>query len=185
MIARTLLISAFCATTLAAAETVVELDPARTKVEWVLGDVLHTVKGTFRLKSGALHFDPATGKASGEIVIDATSGESGSGARDSRMHKNVLESAKYPEISFAPDRIAGAAASGNAEIQAHGSFKIHGAAHEMTIPVKAAMGASEATIDASFAVPYVAWGMKNPSTLFLRVHDKVEITIHGVAKIKQ
>jgi polyisoprenoid-binding protein YceI len=185
MVARTLLISAFCAASLVAAETVVELDPARTKVEWVLGAALHTVKGTFRLKSGAVRFDPATGKATGEIVIDAASGESGSGARDSRMHKNVLESARYPEIAFAPDLVTGTAASGNAQVQAHGSLTIHGASHEITIPVKATMGAGEATFDASFAVPYVAWGMKNPSTLFLRVHDKVDITIHGEAKIKQ
>jgi hypothetical protein len=28
----------------------------------------------------------------------------------------------------------------------------------------------------------VQWGMKNPSTLFLRVSDKVEISIHTVAR---
>jgi hypothetical protein len=31
-------------------------------------------------------------------------------------------------------------------------------------------------------VPYVQWGMKNPSTLFLRVSNKVEISIHTVAR---
>ena len=88
-------------------ELSVHLDPASTKIEWTLGDVLHTVKGTFKLKRGDLTFDPSTGKAAGALVVDATSGESGSGARDGRMHRNVLESGKYPEITFVPDRVIG------------------------------------------------------------------------------
>ena len=58
----------------------------------------------FKLKHGALQLDPA-GKISGEIVVDATSGDSGSGMRDRKMHKEVLESERYPEISFRPDRV--------------------------------------------------------------------------------
>ena len=34
-----------------------------------------------------------------------------------------------------------------------------------------------------FTLPYVKWGMKNPSTLMLRVNDKVEITIETIAHI--
>src|ERR1700681_1422369 len=52
-------------------ETVI-FDPARTTVDFTLGDVLHTVHGTFRLKSGVIHFDPDGGKASGSVVVDAT-----------------------------------------------------------------------------------------------------------------
>jgi hypothetical protein len=37
---------------------------------------------------------------------------------------------------------------------------------------------------ATFIIPYVKWGMKNPSTLFLRVNDKVEITVRTVAHIE-
>ena len=81
------------------------VDAGQTKVEFSLGGTLHTVHGDFRLKRGTLSFDPQSGKASGELVVDATSGESGSAARDSRMHKNVLESQKYGEVSFVPDRV--------------------------------------------------------------------------------
>jgi len=74
----------------AAQQITVNLDPAQTKIEWTLGDVLHTVHGTFKLKSGSVTFDPKSGDASGEIIVDATSGESGNHARDQKMHKEIL-----------------------------------------------------------------------------------------------
>src|ERR1700730_2135863 len=80
------------AATIPAQETALQIDPDRTKVEFTLGDVLHTVHGTFLLTRGNIRFDTATGKASGELVVDATSGESGSSARDKRMHSNILQS---------------------------------------------------------------------------------------------
>ncbi|MFI5103739.1 MAG: hypothetical protein ACHP79_02340, partial [Terriglobales bacterium] len=48
-----------------------ELDPAQTKVAFTLGDVLHTVHGTFRLKRGTISLDDANGQAGGELVVDA------------------------------------------------------------------------------------------------------------------
>src|SRR5215472_9883492 len=95
------------AATIPGQETAVQADPAQTKVEFTLPSLMHTVHGAFQLKRGDLRFDPAGGKASGELVVDATSGESGSEARDKRMHKSILESARYPEIVFRPDRVNG------------------------------------------------------------------------------
>jgi len=159
-------------------------DTAQTKVEFTLADVLHTVQGTFQLKRGNIHIDAASGAVTGELVVDATSGNSGSGARDRRMHANILESDKYPEIVFAPDRLVGAVPTqGKAALQMHGIFRIHGTGHEITLPVdvEAANGQYSAVLH--FVVPYVQWGMKNPSTLFLRVSDKVNITVKTVAKV--
>ncbi len=68
---------------------------------------MHTVHGTFALKSGTVHFDPETGKASGEIVVYAPSGESGNNSRDKRMHKEILETAKYPDVVFRPTQVEG------------------------------------------------------------------------------
>lgn len=161
------------------------VDPATTKVQWTLGDVLHTVKGTFRLKKGDLWFDPETAKAGGLLVVDATSGESGSGARDGRMHKNVLESAKYPEITFAPDRVDGkVATSGDSEVQLHGTFTIHGAAHEITMKAKTHRDGQKLTATLAFNVPYVKWGMKDPSTFVLKVKDFVEIDVETAGRIR-
>lgn len=161
-----------------------QLDNSATKVEWTLGDVLHTVHGTFKLKRGDIRFDPSTGKASGELVVDATSGESGSGARDGRMHKNVLESAKYPEIKFAPDRVEGnIAMPGDSEVKIHGLFTIHGAAHEITIPAKAHIDQQKLTATMDFPLPYVKWGMKDPSNFLLKVKDTVQIEIHAAGQL--
>ena len=174
---------------LAASETIpaqpraIAIDPAQTKVEFTLGAVLHTVHGNFQLMRGTLTFDPQSGKASGELVVDATSGESGNPSRDKKMHAAILESARYPEITFRPDRVDGKVApQGTSQVQLHGAFAIHGVEHEILLPVTVDAAAGQYNVTATFEVPYVKWGMKNPSTLLLRVNDKVEITIHTVAR---
>lgn len=161
-----------------AQEIALRLDPALSKVEFTLGDVLHTVHGTFKLRSGSIHLDPASGKVSGELVVDAASGDSGSRARDRKMNASVLESDRFPEIVFRPDRVTGKLSpEGKSHIEVHGAFLIHGVEHEMTAPVDVTAEHGEYAATAHFAVPYVKWGMKNPSTLFLRVSQEVEITV--------
>jgi polyisoprenoid-binding protein YceI len=160
------------------------IEPAQTKVEFTLGSLLHTVHGDFQLKRGTLRFDVQSGMASGELVVDATSGESGNAARDKRMHASILESGRYPEITFRPDRVDGKVApEGKSQVQLHGMFAIHGVEHEILLPVTVDAASGQYNVAATFEVPYVKWGMKNPSTLMLRVNDKVEITIQTVAHI--
>jgi polyisoprenoid-binding protein YceI len=167
-----------------AQSTAFQLDPAQTSVKFTLGDVLHTVHGTFHLKHGALQLEPATGKISGEIVVDAKSGESGSGMRDRKMHKEVLESERYPEIAFRPDKIEGAVAiQGKSSVKVHGMFNIHGVDHEIAVPAEIEIAPDHWTATVQFTVPYAKWGMKNPSTLFLRVNDSVEIDLVATGSV--
>jgi polyisoprenoid-binding protein YceI len=172
------------AATLPALRQSLQLDPAETKVEFTLPSLLHTVHGTFALKRGSFQFDPVTGKAAGELVVDATSGNSGSGARDRRMHKEILQSDKFPEIVFRPDRVDGKVLpQGASQVQVHGIFTIHGVDHEMMMPLEVQASEGQYSATGHFSVPYVQWGMKNPSTLMLRVNDTVEITIETVVKV--
>ncbi len=169
----------------AAQETVFEADAGRTSVEITLGATFHTVHGNFRLKSGTIRFDPATSAASGELVVDARSGNTGNPSRDRKMHEEILESRRYPEIRFTVQQVGGTvAAEGASQVQLKGILTLHGEAHEMTItaPVQAAHGA--VTAEAHFTVPYVQWGLKNPSTFFLRVERTVEVTVHAVGWIR-
>ncbi len=161
-----------------AQQTTLQLDPAHTSVKFTVGDVLHTVHGTFQLKRGGLQLDPSTGKLQGEIVVDAKSGESGSGMRDRKMHREVLESEKYPEISFRPDRVEGTvAAPGKSGVNVHGMFSIHGVDREIMVPAEVEMSSDHWTATVHFTVPYEKWGMKNPSTFFLRVDPSVVIDL--------
>ena len=63
--------------------------------------------------------DPESGKASGEMVIDMTSGASGSGSRDRRMHKEIIERGRYPQAVFTPEHVDGhIAPEGESQIDA-------------------------------------------------------------------
>lgn len=167
-----------------AADYHVELAAEATKINWTLGSMLHTVHGTFQLKCGDIYFDADTGKATGAVVVNAASGESGNESRDSRMHKNVLESAKYSEVSFAPDQVEGHVnLSGKSSVQMHGTIKIHGAAHEITVPAELVIKDSQVSADIKFDVPYVAWGMKDPSTFLLKVSKTVGIEVQATGRI--
>jgi polyisoprenoid-binding protein YceI len=165
-----------------AQQSTLEFRPEHTKVEFTLGDVIHTVHGSFDLKHGAVHFNPDTGEISGEIVLDATSGKTGTHSRDSKMHKEVLQSDQYSEISFRPDHVEGKVGmQGPSAVQVHGVFSIHGADHEMTVPVKVEMAQEHWVANATFTVPYVKWGLKNPSTFLLRVSESVEIDVRATS----
>jgi polyisoprenoid-binding protein YceI len=160
------------------------LDPQHTTISFTLGDVLHTVRGTFHLKQGSLRLDPASGKLTGVIVVDAKSGESGSGTRDRKMHREVLESDRYPEIAFRPDRVEGhVSLQGKSSVRVHGIFSIHGSDHELTVPAEVDVSSEQWTATLHFAVPYANWGMKNPSTFFLRVNESVDIDLAAAGTV--
>lgn len=165
-------------------EVHIDFDPAATKVEFTLGDVLHTVHGSFRLKSGAIHFDPSTGAAGGLLVVDAASGDSGNRTRDHKMNKEILETERYPEATFTPNHVIGQLAmQGASQVQVEGTFRLHGTDHQLTLVVPAQVNGSQINLQIQFVVPYVKWGLKDPSTFVLRVNKEVQMSISGTEKI--
>ena len=167
-----------------AQDMVFQLDPAQSHVNFTLGDVLHTVHGTFQLKGGTIRFNPKTGEASGSLVVDATSGNSGNKSRDRRMHRQILEDDKYPEIVFTPQHVAGKLLpQGASQMELQGLMTLHGQQHPMTVDMPVQINHDHASADVHFIVPYVKWGLKNPSTFILRVSDKVNIDVHAVGHL--
>jgi polyisoprenoid-binding protein YceI len=161
-----------------ASEIILGIDPSQTKVHWTLGSTVHTVHGSFAFKKGTVRLDTSTGKASGEIVVDAASGNSGNDGRDKKMHKEVLESGRYAEVIFRPDRVEGKITpQGIFTVQVHGLFVLHGSEHELTVPVQAEFAGDHWTGSAKFNVPFIDWGLKNPSNFFLKVNHAVEIDL--------
>ena len=170
---------------LAAQQYTVALDPAQTTIEYTLDSTLHAVHGTFKLKSGEIHFDSGTGQASGSIVVDATTGDSGNDSRDKKMHQQILESGKYPDITFTPQKVSSTfnphAAS---QLELAGIFQLKGQDHPLTaiIAVDPPQGAAlHAAVH--FTIPYIKWGLKSPSTWLLKASDTVALEIQATAKL--
>jgi len=168
-----------------AQESVITLDPAATKIEFTLAATMHTVHGTFKLKNGEIHWAPATGHVSGAIVIDATSGNTDNTSRDKNMHTQILESAKFPEIVFTPAQIKGAIPkAGSSQIEVSGVIRLHGQDDPVTLTFSVQPGAGGSLqVSTQFGVPYVKWGLKNPSTFLLHVSDTVNVEIHASAHV--
>jgi polyisoprenoid-binding protein YceI len=176
----------FLASGLGAQQTVVTFDPATTQVTFTLGATMHTVHGSFKLKSGEIRFNPSTGDASGSVVVDARSGDTGNASRDRNMHGHVLESAKFPEIIFTPDHLTGSIApQGISVVQLSGRFQLHGQEQPVTLSATVERGASGDPwhVSTKFPVPYVQWGLKNPSTFILRVGNTVDLEISAEAHV--
>ncbi len=154
------------------------LDPARTTIRWTLKDVLHTVHGTFTLHRGFVHFDMNTGRADGLVEVDTRSGDSGNSSRDAHMHNLILESSQYPVIRFRPERVYGKPSAHSAQdIAVDGTFELHGSTHPLQLHINVRPQSTGYSATTQFTVPYVAWGLKDPSTFLIHASNEVEIDV--------
>jgi polyisoprenoid-binding protein YceI len=167
-----------------AAQLDIVFDPARTTIEFTLDATMHKVHGTFQLDSGTVRYDPATGTASGTIVVDARSGDSGNMKRDRDMHGKVLDSDAHPTIVLVPERVVGELPfAGSGDMLVVGSFRIGGGEHTVEIPLAVTVTGDEVEIGGRFEVPYVEWGLKDPSKFVLRVGKEVAVNITAYATV--
>ncbi len=161
-------------------EAVLELDPAVTRINFTLRGFPHTVHGTFTLKRGAIRVDPATGRANGLVIVDAASGESGNRSRDLEMKESVLETQRYTEIRFTPQQVEGQSIpEGEFPVKIRGVLWLHGAEHELTLDALVRPNGEEWSVISHFVIPYVEWGLRDPSVFILRVSDKVEVDVRA------
>jgi polyisoprenoid-binding protein YceI len=170
-------LAAFSAATVSSAETLT-LEPAKTKLALHLPATGHDVEGTLALKAGTIEFDRAAGTAGGLIEIDALKTATGSGSRDKKMHEEVLLSAKFPLIAFKPQKIVGTLPSeGKGQITLVGTLTLIGQARELSLPTEVEIQGQTVKAKSSFKIPFVAWGLKDPSILFLKVDKEVQIKL--------
>lgn len=156
----------------------VEVDPNASEVSFVLDAVMHKVKGTFSVRSGTILVDPQTGTISGDIEVDATSGDTANGKRDRKMHGKVLESVAHPEIRLALETYEGDLdLTGESRITIAGRLSLLGTEHPITLPIDVTIDSDRVEATAEFNVPYVDWGLKDPSNLVLRVGKSVDVTV--------
>jgi len=151
-------------------ELILTLVPEKMQATFRVRAMLHDIDGVLALGLGQIRFDPATGAASGHITIDLRESTTGSRLRDWEMHKRVFETERYPLAVFRADHVLGTLApSGTSDLVLAGIVTMHGAEHAMVAPVRATVSGDTFTAEARFEIPYVAWGLRDPSLLFLRV----------------
>jgi len=161
-----------------------ELDPKATTVELTFGATLHTVNGSLRAKQGTVRINSDTGQASGWIVLDAASAQTGNARRDRKMHEKILESRRFPDIVFDVQRVTGKInLTGRSELQLQGILDFHGDRHTLSLPVVATSDGSRVTATGSLDIPYVDWGLRDPSFFLLRVDKEVRVTVRAVGRL--
>ena len=154
------------------------VNPDASEVKMTLKTTREVVNGTFHIQSGSLEFDRSAAKISGSVVVLAGSGKTGNGSRDKKMNKDILEVEQHATVSFEPKSYAGAIApSGDSTIQATGIFTLLGTSHKITIPILVHLEGTTATAKAHFIVPYIRWGLKDPSFLFWKADKDVAIDL--------
>jgi polyisoprenoid-binding protein YceI len=179
------LVGLLLAASVSAEKLTLELDPGQTRVEFGFGATLHSVSGSLRMEHGRLEFDSATGVASGMIVLDAKSAQTGVARRDEKMHQEILESASFPKVTYTLERIDGKInRTGRSDLQLHGTLELHGVRLPAAILAVATVNGDQVTATGTFIVPYREWGMKDPSVFVLRVEKEVHIQIKAVGVIK-
>jgi polyisoprenoid-binding protein YceI len=169
----------------AAAERVLRVDPEESSVTFRLRATLHTVNGSFAVRATALRFDADSGILAGEIVVDAASGETGNGKRDRKMHAKVLESGAHPGIVFRLGSFTGKLEPpSRSRIEVSGVLELRGDSHDLTVPVEVSFEGTTVRAESSFTVPYVDWGLPDPSSFLLRVRKTVDVQVALVALIE-
>jgi len=94
------------------------------------------------------------------------------------MNSDVLDVTHFAEVSFAPKSFQGTVkASGDSTIQVTGVFTLHGTPHDLTVPMQIHIDGSALTAKTNFQVPYVQWGLKDPSIFILKVAKVVDIDL--------
>lgn len=152
------------------------IEPEDSRIAFTLHSTFHEVEGLFTITGGRIVFDPGTGSASGRITIAATSGTTDHNKRDKKMHKKVLESEMYPDIVFSAQHVEGVVKpEGDSDVTLVGTLELHGDRHEVEIPAHVHLEGEHLTGAGGFTVPFVAWGMKDPSILMFRVAKEVQI----------
>ena len=152
------------------------VNPDASEVKMTLKTTHELVNGAFHIQSGSVEFDRSAPKMSGSVVVLAGSGKTGNGSRDKKMNKEILQVEQHATVSFEPKSYAGVIApSGDSTIQVTGIFTLLGTPHEITIPMLVHLEGTTATAKAHFVVPYIQWGLKDPSFLFWKADKDVAI----------
>ena len=160
------------------------IDPDASEVKMTLKTTHELVNGTFHIRSGSIEFDRGAPQMAGVVAVAAGSGNTGNGSRDKKMKKDILKVDQYTIVSFEPKTYAGTIApSGDSTIRVSGVFTLLGAPHNLMIPIQIHIEQSKVTAKAQFIVPYVQWGLTNPSFFIWKADNDVRIDLNLIGRL--
>jgi len=163
-----------------AGDRVLTLAPESTTISFTLGATMHDVHGTVGLARGTVHFAEIPGPATGEVVIDARTAETGNAKRDRKMHREVLESESHSEIVLSVTRLEGELPQeGEGPLALHGRLGLHGGEHDVVLDLRVTVTGAEVQAVGELRVPYVEWGLEDPSAFVLRVAKHVDVKVEA------
>jgi len=163
-----------------ASERTLVLDPDRTEVSFDLPATGHDVHGLVSLDRGVLRFDSETGRIDGEVVLDPSVARTGNSSRDKTMRKEVLEVARFPSIRFLPSSFEGTLEEeGTSELLVRGEIDLHGVRHAVELPTRLTAEGDVLTAEFDVDVPFIDWGMHDPSVFFLKVAKVVQVHVRA------
>jgi len=145
-----------------------KLDPAHTYVSFAAPHVqaISWWRGKFdRTQSGAVTVDPAAKTGSIEVVIDATSIDTGDEKLNEHLRSpDFLDAKQYPTATFKSTSIQ---FTGDRPVSANGELTLHGITHPVTltinefkcIPDFMMQGMQRCGADASAVIDRTQWGV--------------------------
>jgi hypothetical protein len=69
-------------------------------------------------------------------------------------------------------------------VEVSGKFRLHGQDHDVKLPIDVKADGGKLSMTTHIEIPYVQWGLKNPSNFLLRVSDKVAIEIEATGHVQ-
>ena len=160
------------------------ISPESSDVGFRLDGSVHEVHGNFHVQSGSIQFDRTASQISGSVVVAAGSGKTGNESRDKKMTDEVLDAPHFASVSFVPKSYQGTVApTGDSTIQVTGIFTLHGTPHDLTVPMQIHIDGTTCTTKTHFIVPYVKWGLKDPSIFVLKVAKEVDVDLTLIGRL--
>ena len=89
-----------------------------------------------------------------------------------------MKAQTYPTVTFAPTKFSGQVKeSGDSTGQVDGTFTLIGQAHPISVPMNVHTEGDRFSATGEFTIPYVDWGMKDPSWFVLKVEKQVKVQL--------
>jgi len=175
------------------------LDPERSRftvqafATGLLSGFAHSPTFAIRGFEGDMQFDPgARGHTSLNLTVRADSLELTDKVSDKdrqeiqkAMREEVLETARYPEISFHSTQIAVTTIADNwFRVQLKGEMRLHGVTKSRDIDGQLRVGENEARLSGDFMLPQTTFGIRRASALggAIKVKDELKFKFEIVGR---